>query len=328
MSQTSPPPSGVALSVLLPIRDGEAVLPRLCERLYPVLDGLGQAYEVVLIDDGSRDRSATLLRQQHRLRPDATRVLLLRHPAGREVALRAGVEISHGARLLTLDLDLPHPPEAIPRMLAELDRGHDCVGSFRRRPPAVGWPAHWRAWSAQVLNGLRMHLAGVRLHDPGGGLRAYERPLLEAVLASGRRTSCLAALAGSRAVRPGEIEIETAGEPPLSWWRIARLHLDLLTGVSPRFWKILSGLGAILALPATLGLGLLAAHGLVFGFADTGGFLRLGWLTWIAGLLLLGLGLLGETMDRLQESLAVRPPLAHRAHVHLRPKRDPEPSDE
>ena len=120
------------ISVVIPIYNEEAGLGALFGRLYPALDRLGESYELILVDDGSRDRSARLLREQFERRPDVTRVVLLAANFGQHMAIRAGFERARGEVVVTLDADLQNPPEEIPKLLAKFREGYDYVGSYRR----------------------------------------------------------------------------------------------------------------------------------------------------------------------------------------------------
>src|SRR2546426_4885544 len=125
------------LSVVIPVYNEEAGLPALFGRLYPALDSLGIDYEVIFVNDGSRDRSAALVREQFARRPDVTRVILLNGNFGQHMAIMAGFERCRGERVITLDADLQNPPEEIGKLLAKMDEGCDYVGGVRssRRDP-------------------------------------------------------------------------------------------------------------------------------------------------------------------------------------------------
>src|SRR5450631_2501109 len=120
------------VSVIIPVYNEEQTLPLLFARLYPALDKLGVSYEVLFVNDGSRDRSAALLREQFQVRPDVTRVILFSANFGQHMAIVAGFEHCRGDRIVTLDADLQNPPEEIGKLLAAMDRGHDYVGSIRK----------------------------------------------------------------------------------------------------------------------------------------------------------------------------------------------------
>ena len=222
----------VAVSVVIPVYNEEAVLTRLFDRLYPVLDGLGGGYEAVFVDDGSRDRSATLLRQQYRLRPDTTRVVYLRRNLGQHAAILAGLAACVGRRVVTLDADLQNPPEEIPRLLAELDQGHDYVGSIRRHRH----DASWRDLAFRASNRLRERITGLHLTDPGCMLRAYDREIVEAMLAAKEVQTSVPALACLYSLNPTEILVghdeRAAGESKHPRYRPLHLHLALLSRFS------------------------------------------------------------------------------------------------
>ena len=112
-----PPP--VELSVIIPVHDEEDCLPALWDRIRPVLESLGRRFEVVFVDDGSRDGSLDILRSI-RAASRSVRVLVLSERRGQSAALAAGFRAARGAWLLTLDADLQNPPEEIPHLLAEL----------------------------------------------------------------------------------------------------------------------------------------------------------------------------------------------------------------
>jgi undecaprenyl-phosphate 4-deoxy-4-formamido-L-arabinose transferase len=125
--------SPTTLSIVIPVYNEEAGLATLFARLYPALDALGETYEIVFINDGSRDRSAAILRQQFELRPDVTRVILFGSNAGQHMAIMAGFEHCRGDIVITLDADLQNPPEEIGKLIAKMREGHDYVGSIRRQ---------------------------------------------------------------------------------------------------------------------------------------------------------------------------------------------------
>ncbi len=109
------------LSVVIPVYNEEQGLSALFARLYPALDTLGRRYEVVFVNDGSRDRSAALLREQFERRPDTTRVVLLNGNFGQHMAIMAGFDLCRGQRIVTLDADLQNPPEEIGKLVAKLE---------------------------------------------------------------------------------------------------------------------------------------------------------------------------------------------------------------
>jgi undecaprenyl-phosphate 4-deoxy-4-formamido-L-arabinose transferase len=295
----------VAVSVVIPVYNEEAVLTRLFDRLYPVLDALEGGCEVVFVDDGSRDRSDTLLRQQHRLRPDLTHVVYLRRNLGQQAAILAGLAACVGRRVVTLDADLQNPPEEIPRLLAELDRGHDYVGSIRRQRP----DARLRDLAFRASNRVRERVTGLRLTDPGSSLRAYDREIVMAMLGAKEDQTSVPALACLYALNPTEILVghdeRAAGESKHPGYRLLHLHVALLSRFSLEPLQVFS-LVAVGAAAVALACALVLILGWVIAGAE-GVSALVGVLFLLLGLILLGMGVLGQYLGRILDQAGVRP---------------------
>src|SRR3989454_8012528 len=166
-----------AVSVVIPVFNESASIPRLHARLHQVLQQLGRSFEIVYVDDGSTDRSLEELLLVQGWDP-AVKVVTLARNAGQHAAVLAGFAHARGAVVVTLDADLQNPPEEIPRLLAEIDAGYDAVGTRRegRSDPFVR-----RAISALVSR-LASLAVGVPMTDCGSMLRAYRRPVVEEIL--------------------------------------------------------------------------------------------------------------------------------------------------
>src|SRR6202161_4972952 len=130
------------LSVVIPVYNEEAVLPTLFGRLYPALDALKIPYEIVYVNDGSKDKSVALLRQQFQARPHETRVVLFHANFGQHSAVMARLAYARGEYVVTMDADLQNPPEEIGKLVGMLDKGYDYVGTIRiQRQDSL-----WRRW--------------------------------------------------------------------------------------------------------------------------------------------------------------------------------------
>ena len=140
------------VSIVIPVYNEEAVLGELFARLYPALDALATAYEVIFVNDGSRDRSPALLLDQQQRRADVTRVILFSGNFGQHSAILAGFAHVRGEIIVTLDADLQNPPEEIHKLLAAYREGHDYVGSIRDLRRGDAW---WRGAASKLLNRIR-----------------------------------------------------------------------------------------------------------------------------------------------------------------------------
>jgi undecaprenyl-phosphate 4-deoxy-4-formamido-L-arabinose transferase len=296
------------LSVVIPVYNEEAVLPALFARLYPALDALGCTYEVLFVNDGSRDRSAALLREQFQKRPEVTRVVLFNGNYGQHMAIMAGFEHCRGERVVTLDADLQNPPEEIGKLLARMDEGHDYVGSIRR----LRHDAAWRRLASSAMNRLRERITHIRMTDQGCMLRAYDRTIIDAIRASREVNTFIPALAYSYAHNPAEVEVEHeerhAGESKYSLYKLIRLNFDLVTGFSVLPLQVFSLFGIFVAL-ASLGVYVVVIVQRVLAGGDSL------WIVWdrdilqffLTGVVLFGLGLIGEYVGRIYQQVRERP---------------------
>ena len=296
-----------AVSVVIPLYNEQDVLERLFDRLYPAMDALELTYEVVLVDDGSRDRSAQLVRAQFWKRPEHTRAVFLAFNVGQHMAILAGFAHARGERIVTLDADLQNPPEEIGKLLRMMDRGHDYVGGVRR-DRQDSW---WRTRASQGLNWLRARTTHIRLTDQGCMLRAYDRRVVDIVLRSGEANTFIPALAYGYARNPAEVEVEhearAAGTSKYSLLRLVQLNFDLMTGFSVVPLRLFSFCGMALSGLSGLFVVYLFLRRLWIGPEAEGVFTLFAILFLLIGIVLFGIGLLGEYVGRIYEQVRERP---------------------
>ena len=295
------------LSIVIPIYNEESVLPVLFNRLYPALDALNRSYEILFVNDGSRDRSAGLLREQFQKRSEVTRVILLRANAGQHAAIICGFTYARGDYVITLDADLQNPPEEIPKLLAELDKGHDYVGSIRRqRQDSV-----WRHWASLAMNRLRERITSIRMTDQGCMFRAYHRDIVQAVLQSHESHTFIPALAYLYAGNPTEVvvghESRAAGTSKYSLFKLIHLNFDLMTSFSVVPLQFFSFTGMGIAVISFIFVLYLALRRLFIGPEVEGVFTLFGIAFFLIGVLLFGIGLLGEYVGRIYIHVRERP---------------------
>jgi undecaprenyl-phosphate 4-deoxy-4-formamido-L-arabinose transferase len=295
------------VSVVIPVYNEEAVLPALFARLYPALDALGQAYEVIFVNDGSADRSAALLRAQFEQRPDATRVILFNGNFGQHLAIMAGFEASRGERVVTLDADLQNPPEEIGKLLAKMDEGHDYVGTVRSQRQDTAF----RRYASRLMNALRERTTRIKMTDQGCMLRAYSRAIVDTINTCREINTFIPALAYTFAQRPTEIEVvheeRAAGESKYSLYKLVRLNLDLVTGFTTLPLQLFSLSGLVISLLSIGFVLILAVRRLVVGPEAEGLFTLFGIAFFLIGVTLFGIGLLGEYVGRIYEQVRERP---------------------
>jgi undecaprenyl-phosphate 4-deoxy-4-formamido-L-arabinose transferase len=295
------------VSVVIPVYNEEAVLPALFARLYTALDALGRSYEVVFINDGSRDRSAALLSGQFERRPDTTRVVLFNGNFGQHLAIMAGFEASRGARVVTLDADLQNPPEEIGRLLAKMDEGYDYVGTVRSERQDTAFRRH----ASRLMNAVRERITRIHMTDQGCMLRSYSRPIVDTINACREINTFIPALAYTFAQRPTEIEVaheeRVAGESKYSLYSLIRLNFDLVTGFSVLPLQLFSFSGIVISTLSILFVLVLAVRRLIVGPEAEGVFTLFGIAFFLIGVTLFGIGLLGEYIGRIYEQVRERP---------------------
>ena len=296
------------LSVVIPVYNEEAGLASLFARLYPALDALGKSYEIIFVNDGSRDRSAALLREQFAKRPDVTRVVLLNGNFGQHMAIMAGFERVRGERIVTLDADLQNPPEEIGKLLEKMDQGCDYVGGVRRQRQDP-----WlRKALSRAMNRVRERITRIQMTDQGCMLRAYSRDIVQAINECREVSTFIPALAYTFAKSPTEVEVaheeRAAGESKYSLYRLIRLNFDLVTGFSVLPLQLFSFFGMFVAVASLAVYLIVIAQRILAGEQGIG-------IVWdrdileffLIGVLLFGLGIIGEYVGRIYMQVRDRP---------------------
>ncbi len=307
MAETTETPDGkIWLSVVVPIFNEELNLPALFGRLYPVLDALRRTYEVIFVNDGSADHSRELLATQHALRPRETWVIEFNANYGQHMAIMAAFERVRGDVIVTLDADLQNPPEEIPKLLGAITAGHDCVGGYRQRRQDSAFRRHASAF----VNFVRRKTTDIEMTDQGCMLRAYTRPVVEAVVRSGAINTFIPALAYVFSSNPAEVAVRHeerhAGISNYSLYGLIRLNFDLITGftLAPLQWFTMFGL--LCAGGSFLLVLVLATRRVILGPEEGGVFTLFGILFFLVSVAIVGIGLIGEYVGRAYQVLRTR----------------------
>jgi glycosyltransferase involved in cell wall biosynthesis len=301
------------LSVVVPLFNEAEGLPLLVEQLLAVLRPLGRSFELVLVDDGSRDETAAVLERLSGQVPELVAVLLRRN-YGQSAAMAAGFDASRGEVIVTLDGDLQNDPADIPLLLERLKEGYDLVSGWRhqRQDAAVS-----RLLPSRIANRLIARVTGVRLHDYGCSLKAYRREVVDDLNLYGELHRFLPALAYIEGARITEVKVNhhprRFGSSNYGIDRTFRVLMDLLTvWFMKRFLTRpmhVFGFGGLVG----MGLGLLVslwlvAEKLLFG-GDIGDrpLLMLATISFLAGIQLFCFGLLAELQMRTYHESQGRP---------------------
>ncbi len=294
------------VSLVVPILDEEESLPELYREMVAALDGLDLTYELIFVDDGSRDGSRRVLEELHG-QDERVKVLELRRHYGKAAALAAGFRAAGGDVIITLDGDLQDDPGEIPNFLQKLAEGYDLVSGWKRKrkdPLSKTIPS-------RLFNRVTSLLTGIKIHDFNCGFKAYRREVTEGINVYGELHRYLPVLAHQEGFRIGELKIKHRkrkyGKTKYGLERFPHGFFDLLTILFlTRFMKkplhLFGMIGALLTLGG-FGISLyLTIIKFRFGsFLGRYPLLLLGVLLMVLGVQFVSMGFLGEMITRLSE---------------------------
>lgn len=294
-------------SVVVPLHDEEQVLPVLVERLTGVLDELGDLWEIVLVDDGSKDGTYGLAVELH-TRDERVKVVRLSRNFGHQVALSAGLDVAAGDAVITMDGDLQHPPEVIPELVAAWKAGNDIVyGVMEERHGET----RFKALTARVFYRVLGHMSDIDVPQAAGDFRLVDRRALAAFRAMRESNRYLRGMFSwigfQQAGIPYASPARTLGRSKYTPRKMMRLATDAIIGFSDRPLRLALNVGfAVSVLSIAFGL-----SAVVIKLA--GGFSVPGWASLmvlfgiVGGIQLIVLGVIGEYVGRIYDEVKHRP---------------------
>ena len=302
----------MTLSVVIPVYNEEDNIRLLYERLEKALDPLNQEYEILFVDDGSTDRTLSIL-EEIESNDNRIIVLSLRRNFGQTAAFAAGFDFARGDVVVTMDGDLQNDPADIPKLL-ELIKDNDLVSGWRKKRKD---PFFTRRLPSVMANWLISKVTGVKLHDYGCSLKAYRRDVIKNLKLYGEMHRFIPAVASWYGVRIAEVETvhhaRLHGKSKYGISRTVKVVLDLITVKFLQSFstKPIQFFGPVGVLSGLLGFLILfyLSFDKIFGGRDIGGrpLLLLGALLIIVGIQLIGMGLLGEMLVRVYHESQRKP---------------------
>lgn len=247
----------IELSVVIPLYNEEESIEALYDELSSVMDSLGHTYEVIIVDDGSKDASFARLKAVHQRDP-RWKIIRFRRNYGQTAGIAAGFEAAQGEVVITQDADLQNDPRDIPRLLAKLDEGYDIVSGWRkdRKEPFLS-----RRLPSMTANWLISRSTGVALHDYGCTLKAYRSVVVKNIHLYGELHRFIPAVASSIGVNVAEVPVNDRarrfGKSKYGIMRTFRVLLDLITvrfilSYSTRPLQIFGGAGLLMGAAGVL----------------------------------------------------------------------------
>lgn len=295
------------ISVVIPVYNEEGNLATLFARLCKAMDALGKSWEVIFVNDGSKDASGALLRDYQKQRPDVVRIIDFNGNFGQHTAITAGFERAKGDTIVTLDADLQNPPEEIHKLIEKIDEGYDVVGAYRKtREDSL-----FRKYASKLVNFARDKMTSIRMKDQGCMLRAYKRNVVEGIVQTNERSLFIPALAYTLAANPTEVEVEhaerLAGESKYSVYKLIRLNFDLITGFTLVPLQMFTIGGFIASLGALALVAILLFRRFFMGAEAEGVFTLFAILFFLISVAIVGIGLIGEYVGRIYQVVQARP---------------------
>src|SRR5215831_16884732 len=298
--------SPIQFSIVVPFFNEQENIPPLYMKLTEVMDGIGEPFELIFVDDGSKDNSFKVLSDiyEHDRRVNIVR---LRRNFGQTAALKAGFDFARGEVIISMDGDLQHDPEEIPRFVEKIEEGYDLVSGWRYQRKDA-WLT--RQLPSRIANWMMAKLSGIELHDFGTTFKAYRREIIQEIQLYGELHRFIPALASSSGAKIAEVPIQNLhrknGRSNYGIGRTIRVFLDLmivkfLLDYSTRPLQFFGLLGMAGASTGTL-LGAYVLFKKLFYHAavmtEHGPLLLLSIALLVSGIQFISMGLLGELMAR------------------------------
>lgn len=303
------------LSVIVPMYNEADGLDGLFDALVPVLDGLDEPYEIVCVDDGSRDDTLARLIAK---RDTVPRLVIgeFSRNFGKEAAMSAGLDLARGDAVIPVDADLQDPPDLIPRMVEKWREGFDVVLARRGDRKADGALKRLTAWAFYKTHNV---LAEHPIPEDVGDFRLMDRKVVDVVTRLPERRRFMKGLFAWAGFKTTVIDFErperAAGQTSWNYWKLWNFALEGITSFSSLPLRLWSYVGAVVALLSFLYAGAIVARTLIFGVDVPGYASLLTIMLFLGGLQLLSLGLLGEYVGRIYSEVKGRPLYVLRA-VH------------
>ena len=302
----------IELSVVVPVYNEEENLPELLRRSIESLNALDTNYELILVDDGSADKSREMIEKASRESDGKIVGVILAANFGQHAAVMAGLEASRGKYVVTMDADLQNPPEEIGKLLKELRDGVDVVGTIRENRQDT----FFRKIASKCVNLLTRRLCNGRtMKDYGCMLRGYSRHVVNTLLRCQEHGKFIPMLAMSFARNVKEVHVKhaerAAGESKYNLMKLIALQYDLMTGTSIFPLRCLTFLGFLIALVGfVFGVYIFVRSQLDKGWGAEGVFALFAIQFVLTGGVFAALGLIGEYIGKIHINTRARPQYA------------------
>jgi polyisoprenyl-phosphate glycosyltransferase len=298
----------IELSLLVPFYNEEAAVPLFFDRVVPVMEAIGLRYEIVCVNDGSRDGTLAMLAAAVTRYPGLVRVIDLSRNFGKEAALTAAIDHASGRAVIPIDADLQDPPEVIADLVARWREGYEVVLAVRADRSSDSW---FKRKTADWFYACIGRISEVDIPANAGDFRLMDRCVIEAMQRLPERARFMKGMfawVGFRTTTVSYIRApRSAGTTKLRFWRLWNFALEGIVSFSSLPLRIWSYLGFAIALAAVVYMSVVVAKTLIYGVEVPGYASLLTVLLLSSGLNMIGLGIIGEYVARIFVEVKARP---------------------
>jgi len=303
-----PPDSGdVEISVVVPLYNEELNIDYLFERLLSVLSRLDMTYEIVCVNDGSKDNTIGCLIEHHHQNP-RIKVVNFSRNYGKEIALSAGLDYANGNAVIPIDADLQDPPELIAELVEKWREGYDVVYATRRSRQGESWV---KRFTANVFYRTIDSLSQVQIPRNTGDFRLLDRRVVDALKQMPERNRFMKGLFAWVGFKQTSVIYDRPsrykGETKWNYWKLWNFAIDGITSFSFLPLKVWSYVGLLVAIPSFFYASFLVIRTLIFGIDFPGYASIMVAVLFLGGVQLVSLGVLGEYLGRVYEEVKGRP---------------------
>lgn len=295
------------ISIVVPCYNEEEAVPIFLSTVTPILESTGLEYEVVFVDDGSKDSTVSVITGMSAIYP-AARLVELSRNFGKEAAMTAGFTYASGDAIIPMDVDLQDPPELIPEMIQKWQEGAKVVHAVRRSRESDSW---LKRSTAGAFYRLMEDITDVKIPSNCGDYRLMDRAVVSAILSFPERNRFMKGIMAAAGFKATQVEYDrperAAGQTKFNFWKLWNFALDGITGFSTVPLRVWTYIGGVIALFSFAYAFWIVSKTLIWGVVTPGFATLTSVVLFLGGVQLIGIGVLGEYIGRIVAETKRRP---------------------
>ncbi len=297
----------IEISLIIPMYNEEDNIETLFKRVIDTLEKLKLTYEIICVNDGSKDRTLEILINYHQTN-QAIKVVNLSRNFGKDIALTAGIDCAHGNAVIPIDADLQDPPELIGEMIQKWQEGYDIVYATRESRQGETW---FKRFTANIFYILLDKITKVHIPKNTGDFRLLDRQVVEAIKRLPERTRFMKGIFAWVGFKSISIVFERQprlqGNTKWNYWKLWNFALDGITSFSVLPLKVWTYMGLVISLISLVYASFLVIRTIFFGIDVPGYASLMVTILFLGGIQLITLGIIGEYLGRVYEEIKGRP---------------------